>query len=95
MVPDHRAFSTSNFCPTCILLVMMSNDREKYSSYVPILIAMFPHTSAERTHGSSMGRRASVHRREKWVVVFDGTAPEKTGPKDGTKFCGPRKMLQT
>ena len=29
------------------------------------------------------------------VVVFDGTAPEKTGPKDGTKFCGPRKMLQT
>ena len=23
------------------------------------------------------------------VVVFDGTAPEKTGPKDGTKFCGP------
>ena len=21
-----------------------------------------------------------------WVVVFDGTAPEKTGPKDGTKF---------
>ena len=20
------------------------------------------------------------------VVVFDGTAPEKTGPKDGTKF---------
>ena len=31
----------------------------------------------------------------RWVVVFDGTAPEKTGPKDGTKFCGPRKMLQT
>ena len=30
-----------------------------------------------------------------WVVVFDGTAPEKTGPEDGTKFCGPRKMLQT
>ena len=29
------------------------------------------------------------------VVVFDGTAPEKTGPKDGTKFCEPRKMLQT
>ena len=29
------------------------------------------------------------------VVVFDGTAPEKTGPKDGTKFCAPRKMLQT
>ena len=29
------------------------------------------------------------------VVVFDGTAPEKTGPKDGTKYCGPRKMLQT
>ena len=30
-----------------------------------------------------------------WVVVFDGTVPEKTGPKDGTKFCGARKMLQT
>ena len=29
------------------------------------------------------------------VVVFDGTALEKTGPKDGTKFCGPGKMLQT
>ena len=29
------------------------------------------------------------------VLVFDGTAPEKTGPKDETKFCGPRKMLQT
>ena len=27
------------------------------------------------------------------VVVFDGTVLEKTGPKDGTKFCGPRKML--
>ena len=33
--------------------------------------------------------------REIRVVVFDGTAPEKTGPKDGTKFCGLRKMLQT
>ena len=29
------------------------------------------------------------------VVVFGGAAPKKTGPKDGTKFCVPRKMLQT
>ena len=27
------------------------------------------------------------------VVVFDGTATEKTGPKDGTKFCGPRHEI--
>ena len=28
------------------------------------------------------------------VVVFDGTVPEKTGPKDGTKFWGPGQRLQ-
>ena len=36
-----------------------------------------------------------VNRLSEGVVVFDGTAPEKAGPKDVTKFCGPRKMLQT
>ena len=29
------------------------------------------------------------------IVVFDGTAPEKTGPKHGTKFGEPKKTLQT
>ena len=50
--------------------------------------------SKPKVEGSLQKTNATCSKCKTRVVVFDGTAPEKTGPKDGTKFCAPRKMLQ-
>ena len=67
----------SNFFPTDANITVSSFNRFYFTKFAVfrikiIQVCILPACTGDRYFG--------------WEVVFDGTTPEKTGPKDGTNF---------